>query len=64
MLHKRCIYLFTVKILAEQLTARIHIQQITLGMYVQCLLKAANQLQSFLKAKEKDIALESEKNPA
>lgn len=62
MLNKRCIYLFIVKVLAQQLTAKVHIQQITLGMCVQCLFKIANQLHSFLKAKKiKDITLESEK---
>lgn len=61
MLHKRCICLFIFKVLAEQLTAKIHIQRITLGMYVQCLFKTTNQLHSFLKAKKKNIPWESEK---
>lgn len=55
-------YVFIVKVLAEQPTAKVHIQRITLGMYVQCLFKTANQLHSFLKAKEKKIPPESEKN--
>lgn len=53
MTHKRCLHLFIVNVLAERLTAKIHRQQITLGMYVQCLFKTAIELHSFLKEKEK-----------